>query len=418
MVVTSASLASEQWHEDPAFEPLTYERVIGLNNLLSVAWLSRGLELAATVARIALPGGPGTGFLIGPDLVITNHHVLPNEKAAEKAVVEFNYQINWAGRPEPVRRFSLDTSYFHTNKALDYTIVRVQGTPGDLFGHIDLVDRAEVNVNDYVIVIGHPNGGPKQIGLTDNKVAAVFDTVVQYSTDTEPGSSGSPVFNQDWRLVGLHHRGGGLAGPDGQKYFINEGVQIGAIVRDAAAFLGLPDLLYDLSFMEMRSALVNLVERSEPPTDPNELAKDLIRTQPRLAFTVEDWCQMRIAPEEDPLAVVSSAGVAIGGALRHWARTEGHESIRDPTTPAPPPAQPLLDLFSSHKGSDETPAHVYNALLSALGQDRALVSDVVSAVGERTPTVALVQAFLQGVVYGVAAYEGATAGSPPRRRDG
>jgi endonuclease/exonuclease/phosphatase family metal-dependent hydrolase len=53
-----------------------------------------------------------------------------------------------------------------------------------------------------------------------------MDKVLRYRTDTEPGSSGSPVFNNDWQLVALHHAGyredGGTA--------VNEGIRISAIV--------------------------------------------------------------------------------------------------------------------------------------------------------------------------------------------
>ena len=97
----------------------------------------------------------------------------------------------------------------------------------------------------------------------------MFGDLVQYSTDTEPGSSGSPVFNQDWEIVGLHHRGGGLAGPDGKKYFTNEGILIGSVVRDAAGFLGLSDELYDLAFGDLRGALTGFVNITEPPSDPD-----------------------------------------------------------------------------------------------------------------------------------------------------
>ena len=83
----------------------------------------------------------------------------------------------------------------------------------------------------------------------------MFDDLVQYSTDTEPGSSGSPVFNQDWEIVGLHHRGGGLAGPDGKKYFTNEVDPDRVVVRDAARLPRAGDELYDLMFGDLRAAL-------------------------------------------------------------------------------------------------------------------------------------------------------------------
>jgi hypothetical protein len=117
-----------------------------------------------------------------------------------------------------------------------------------------------------VSIIQHPMGGLKQVCLTDNKVAAVFGNLVQYSTDTEPGSSGSPVFDQNWQIVALHHRGGNLEGPDGTKYFSNEGISIAAVYRDAAAFLGVPDSLYNLAFGDLRAVLVNLIDLADPRT--------------------------------------------------------------------------------------------------------------------------------------------------------
>src|SRR4051812_31682432 len=117
--MTSSSSPSKnlQWQEDEAFAPIPFEKVIGLNDLLSIAWLSQGLTLAATVARVVLPNETGTGtcFLVGPDLVLTTHHVFPDAELASKATIEFNYQTNGAGVLQPVRRYTTDSSQFRTN---------------------------------------------------------------------------------------------------------------------------------------------------------------------------------------------------------------------------------------------------------------------------------------------------------------
>jgi hypothetical protein len=52
-------------------------------------------------------------------------------------------------------------------------------------------------------------------------------------TNTEPGSSGSPCFDQDWGLVALHHAGD----PDfsfGHAAAFNEGIPFGRIVAHLA----------------------------------------------------------------------------------------------------------------------------------------------------------------------------------------
>ncbi|MDO0826035.1 trypsin-like serine peptidase [Desulfosporosinus nitroreducens] len=86
------------------------EKIVLVNNLLNIAWLSRGLELSRAVARIVTPEGLGTGFLISSDLLLTNNHVLPNSALAGDSRVEFNYQKDWSGQLEPVQTFTWGTA--------------------------------------------------------------------------------------------------------------------------------------------------------------------------------------------------------------------------------------------------------------------------------------------------------------------
>jgi V8-like Glu-specific endopeptidase len=404
VVLTSTRLASEEWQADAAFEPLTFEKVVGLNNLLRIAWLSRGLELAAPVCRVVTPAGPASGFLIANDLLLTNHHVLPDVRAADASRTEFNYQVNWAGEPEPVRRYMLDGSYFRTSKELDYSIVRVKESPGDLFGFVDLNKRAEPSTNDFVSIIQHPGGGMKQICFTDNKVSAVFGNLLQYATDTEPGSSGSPVFDQQWLIVGLHHRGGGLAGPDGKTYFTNEAILIAAVLRDAAAFLGIPDTLYDFAFSDLRSELVRLINETQPPTDVDARTSELLRTLPRFSTVLDDWSKLKGKPGDSASSTLAVAGVAIGAAMRQWARSDGHESIKTVATPATAPTEALTRLVSAYHGTDRLPSAVYAAILDALHDDPAPVSAIVEAVGS-DGLAAAARAFMRGVAVGAKAYD-------------
>ncbi|MCA1702501.1 MAG: hypothetical protein LC808_04225, partial [Actinobacteria bacterium] len=68
------SLPEDRWTPDEQFVPLGQEKVIGVSNLLNIAWLRRGLEMAAPVARILISGSTqstGTGFLVAADLLLT-----------------------------------------------------------------------------------------------------------------------------------------------------------------------------------------------------------------------------------------------------------------------------------------------------------------------------------------------------------
>ena len=93
---------------------------------------------------------------------------------------------------------------------------------------------ASLKVGDHVNIIQHAGGGPKQVSFNANVIVFVGDTRIQYLTDTLPGSSGSPVFDTNWNLVGLHHSGGWIFEPNSPQkspYYRNEGILIDRIIR-------------------------------------------------------------------------------------------------------------------------------------------------------------------------------------------
>jgi endonuclease G len=64
-----------------------------------------------------------------------------------------------------------------------------------------------VSPGEYLTIIQHPSGGDKQIALRENQLLKIDTHTLWYRTDTSPGSSGSPVFNDVWQVVALHHSG-------------------------------------------------------------------------------------------------------------------------------------------------------------------------------------------------------------------
>ena len=93
----------------------------------------------------------------------------------------------------------------------------------------------DVKVGDRVNIIQHPGGGPKQIALSHNVVVSVDDQRVRYLTDTDYGSSGSPVFDEQWRVVALHHSWGTEREPGLKQWYVrNEGIHINTIIEGLA----------------------------------------------------------------------------------------------------------------------------------------------------------------------------------------
>jgi endonuclease G len=243
------------------------ERIIGRNELLGVQYLDGGLAAARSVGRVVVRLSPtrmapmGTGFLIGPGLLMTNNHVLPTPQSARGGIVEFNYQCGLDGDLLARVPFALDPDAFYlTSKSseLDFTLVAVcDSTDGGAklndFGFKRLAALSdEVLAGENVTIIQHPGGEPKQIALRENFVLALpdpADRYLYYQTDTTPGSSGSPVFNDDWEVVALHHSGyakrnaqGQILARDGRvwtesmgedqiDWIANEGIRVGALVK-------------------------------------------------------------------------------------------------------------------------------------------------------------------------------------------
>jgi endonuclease G len=109
-----------------------------------------------------------------------------------------------------------------------------------MFGYIPLSDAKDKHMlGEIANIIQHPRGRYKEVVLRENRLVARDETaqVLHYIADTEPGSSGSPVFNNDWETIALHHWGGPyheVKTPDGRPLNreINEGIRISAIVKD------------------------------------------------------------------------------------------------------------------------------------------------------------------------------------------
>ncbi|WP_454650224.1 trypsin-like peptidase domain-containing protein [Bradyrhizobium liaoningense] len=241
LLLSSGKLPVKQAPIDlPAHEPTSPEKVWGRNTLKSLSWLHEGLNRARSVCRVVTPTGLGSGFIMGCGMLVTNNHVLRSPEEADAATVEFNFQEDESGRLCPVTPYGLDSSRFATDRELDCTIVKIdQGdTPINIssWGRLTGEVKKLPELGDHVTIIQHPNGGLKQIGLTANEIVNIFESRLHYMTDTLPGSSGSPVFNDDWQVIAIHRAGGNLMkNRHGERIFANEGV----LMRD---IMGLPRL--------------------------------------------------------------------------------------------------------------------------------------------------------------------------------
>jgi endonuclease G len=237
---------------------LSQERVLGTPDIMDIHYLELAIAVARGVARMRLARGFGTGFLVGPDLLMTNNHVLGSPQDAAMATAEFDYQDNSDGVRLPLQSFRLHPDrLFATNRELDVSIVAVNGLSqqGALLGRYPWVKLiatlGKAAPGEAINVIQHPKGGLKQISFRNNQVIEIpkgKNDFLYYTTDTEPGSSGSPCFNDQWEVVALHHSAvprmkgkqvlkkdgtpwrQGRDDPDDIDWIANEGIRVSAIV--------------------------------------------------------------------------------------------------------------------------------------------------------------------------------------------
>lgn len=206
-----------------------HERYVEGNDLLPINYLALGLAKARSVGLISYfdkrdrKTYKATGFLVSRDLLVTNHHVFPAENLAEfqsmfeDCVIQFGFEFGLDGKSQSPVVFDLDPqAFFYTFKELDLAIVSVKST--DRSGSSSLSDQGYLVLNgelgkagesDFATVIQHAEGKEKQVALRDNEILRykASNTMLFYKSDTELGSSGSPIFNDDWQVIALHSAG-------------------------------------------------------------------------------------------------------------------------------------------------------------------------------------------------------------------
>jgi V8-like Glu-specific endopeptidase len=233
----------------------TLERIIGGDELLSSGYLARGAHATKAVGRVVIGSneGYGTGFLIAPRVLMTNNHVLKTAADAQRSCVQFNYEERPDGSVRP-RRFRLaPDELFITSAPLDYTVVAVSGSkePGATQGVLPLIGATgKALLGEWLNIVQHPEGQTKRIAIRQNRLSDELPKFLHYEADTNPGSSGSPVLNDQWEVVALHHSGvpktdaeghylkadGSVwcddDGMDAIAWVANEGVRASVIVKD------------------------------------------------------------------------------------------------------------------------------------------------------------------------------------------
>jgi lysozyme family protein len=252
------------------------QAVLGHDGPRTFTWYRGGVAAASSVAAVRQRLGErfGSGFVVRAGdfgvkdqqdelLLLTNFHVV-NATGAVGALRPTEAEVVFEAGD--VAAVFLVTAIVWSSPVKDHDacLLRLEGMPAGvkpLRLAMELPPLLTSAASEEsrpprparVYVIGHPGGRELSISMDDNQLidhegpdagrppnSAVWR--VHYHAPTEPGSSGSPVFEESgWQVIALHHAGGPqmlkLNGQPG-RYPANEGLAIRKMTEAAAAALG------------------------------------------------------------------------------------------------------------------------------------------------------------------------------------
>jgi hypothetical protein len=225
------------------------------------------VDYPARVCKIEIPLGSATGFLVAPDLVLTNYHVmepvLKTDVRAQDVICRFDFRKkddgsligsglecrlatpDWCVAQSPVSEWDRRLAGKEPEKnELDYCLVRLADRIGETrFGGSSdetvakrgwLAPSPKQSVgqtNEQLFILSHPRGAVLKLAIGDHLGSNGVGNRFRYDVNTQKGSSGSPVFNANLEVIGIHNSGWKDASElaaDGRK--ANQGIPISNIL--------------------------------------------------------------------------------------------------------------------------------------------------------------------------------------------
>jgi endonuclease G, mitochondrial len=188
-------------------------------------WCLRLGQVAQTICIIQLHSHVATGFLIGPNLVLTCYHVMADmvepgyyedpitgnrvALSPNHANLRFGYVLADGTLEGQIYRLTNDWLIDSSPvDKLNYALLRIDGSPVADWAEnwIDSTSEGEFPREAPLFVLQHPAGKPLQISYATEEAWNDQRTRVTYITNTAPGSSGAPCFSARWDLVAMYEK--------------------------------------------------------------------------------------------------------------------------------------------------------------------------------------------------------------------
>lgn len=187
------------------------------------AWLKCVERCSRALCRIEIPGGTaqGTGFLVQPNMIITNYHVMQpiidDPSLCKSIVIRFGFQTTSGNRALSAGtecELATDANWIAASsptEELDFVLVRIRAASKNT-ENMAKIALYRLTPEEYytfipaepLCILQHPLGNAQKIKWGSVVRVKGDDTRVYYTTETLQGSSGAPCFNSDMKLVALH----------------------------------------------------------------------------------------------------------------------------------------------------------------------------------------------------------------------
>jgi hypothetical protein len=217
--------------QPPSEHPEYSSAVSSAHAWLPVRFLADGQRAGESVALVSVvrfeqgemktawPRTAGTGWLIGPDLLITAYHVVNARLDGEEAADEEDFTaqalsvqaiFGYDREDRPGTSVGV-TGLVERNRELGYVLLRLKSAPGlsplQLAASAPAADvPAGEDSHPPLNVILHRRDQPKLLIVRNCLATTVTEREndVGYFSDSDLGASGAPVFDDEWRVVAMH----------------------------------------------------------------------------------------------------------------------------------------------------------------------------------------------------------------------
>lgn len=273
LAVAIAALTAQPVDDDhppvPARDLRSVDDLVKLRDLGGIvqdtgSWFDEMNRILRCVCRLKIGYTPATAFLVAPGVLLTNYHVVADYIESDRVVPAppitawFDYEFSLvAGEEGELHRLADDWLIAHSPRSaadeeseprtteagldeLDYALLRLRDAPGDQRGYIRLPrEGLDLWHHQPLTIVQFPDVSAVAVAFAPDgaQVMNQLRTRVSHRVNTDESSSGSPVFDKDWRLVALHR--GYIKVPLGQEHQHNEAIPIDTI-RDH--FLNNPEV--------------------------------------------------------------------------------------------------------------------------------------------------------------------------------